>query len=50
MIFFEQFRAIDVPFQIDYIQYGSSEYSYNLNCKIISYVHNFIRLSKRLDL
>ena len=38
-ILLQQFRAIDVPFQIDYILYGSSEYTYNLNCKIISYVH-----------
>jgi hypothetical protein len=49
-ILLQQFRAIEVPFQIDYILYGSSEYAYNLNCKIICYVLNFIRLTKHFDL
>jgi hypothetical protein len=49
-ILLQQFRAIDVPFQINYILYCSSEYSYSLNCKIISYVHNFFRLPKRFNL
>lgn len=38
---------ISVPFHINYILYGSSEFSYNLNCKIVSYVHSYIIASKR---
>ena len=41
----QQFCDIGVPFQINFILNGSSEYSHNLNCKIISYVHNYINSS-----
>ena len=34
------------PFQINFILNGSSEYSHNLNCKIISYAHNYIKSSR----
>ena len=33
----QQFCDIGVPFQINFILNGSSEYSHNLNCEIISY-------------
>lgn len=44
---FNQFNDISVPFHINYILYGSSDFSYNLNCKILSYVHSYIIASKR---
>ena len=43
----QQFWDIGVPFQINFILNGSSEYSHNLNCKIFSYVHNYIKSSRR---
>ena len=43
----QQFCDIGVPFQINFILNGSWEYSYNLNCKIISYVYNYITSSRR---
>lgn len=44
---FNQFNDISVPFHIKYNLYGSSDFSYNLNCKIFSYVHSYIIASKR---
>lgn len=38
---------INVPFHINYILYGSSDFSYKLNCKIVSYVHSYIIAYKR---
>ena len=35
------------PFSDKLILNGSSEYSHNLNCKIISCVHNYIKSSRR---
>ena len=43
----QQFCDIGVPLQINFILNGSSEYSHNLKCKIISYVHNYIKSSRR---
>jgi hypothetical protein len=45
-ILLQQFRAIDVPFQIDYVQNIHIPYIVN----IISYIHNFLRLPKRFNL
>ena len=42
----QQFCDISVPFLINLFINGSSEYSHNLNCKIIPYVHNYIKSSR----